>query len=117
MWRNWTPAAASSARSLSVVVQLAVVDEGQAVSTEWLVPALTEVDDREPAMGQLHRDLPVLEIEQIHGRRDHGAAIRSLMTSISALAVDLLVTTCDPAHVNEPRRSDRWRASSSGRPR
>ena len=108
-----TPRAISSARSVPVVVQLAVVDERHAVLGQRLVGRGAEVDDRQPPVAELHRHAVVL-VAPGPGR------VRAAMRDPVAhdvhelLAVGLLVAPRDPAHlslrsVREPPPSIRRR--------
>ena len=88
-----------------VVVQLAVVDEGQAVLGQRLVGRGAEVDDRKPAVAELHGHPAVLVTPR--PRRVRTAVGDPVGHDVDELvAVGLLVAPCDPAHVSpRPRRS------------
>ena len=100
-----------------VVVQLAVVDEGQAGLAERLVGGLGQVDDRQPPVAELDRD-PVVLVAVDPGRVR--AAVRDPVGHDvgQLLAVRLLVAAGDSAHVR-PRSgamSAPRRRSAPGRP-
>ena len=101
---NRAPRAASSARSVLVVVQLAVVDQRQAVLGQRLVGGGAEVDDREPAVAELDGD-PVVLVAPQPGRVR--AAVRDPVGHDvdELVAVGLLVAPCDTAHVSSRLRS------------
>jgi hypothetical protein len=79
-----------------VVVQLTVVAECQPVHRHRLVPTDAQVEDREPSVGQLDGDLVALVVEE-------PLVVRSAMGDAldhasEGFAVDLLITTGNPAH-------------------
>ena len=96
-----TPWLASSFLSSSVVVQLAVVDEGQAALGQRLVGGGGQVDDRQPPVAELDRD-PVVLVTPDPGRVR--TAVRDPVGHDvgELLPVGLLVAACDPAHVRPP---------------
>ena len=90
---------------LLVVVELAVVDEGQAVLGHRLVGGGGQIDDRKPPMAEVHGD-PVVLVAP--GSRRIRAAMRDPVGHDvdQLLAVGLLVTPRDPAHVQAFVRSE-----------
>ena len=98
-----------------VVVQLTVVDQGEAVLGQRLVGGGAEVDDRKPAVAQLHGH-PVILVTP-RPRRVWAAVGDPVGHDVDKLvAIGLLVAPCDTAHVSSRPLRLPSRRSAAGIP-